>query len=173
MQTSIVLFETGFQDPPEKGEAGEPWGVLVGVLEVAPLAAERKTRYPLRRSSPTRSRRCRLPGRSSTGRRRTRYQQTQRNQRQHQQERHQKVRHEQERREQSRKQGAQPYAKRQHQRDARCMLSTCVHARKRFHDPLRMPVRSRSAHAKATEINVHLARKLAVLLKLLNNCRNN
>ena len=34
-----VLFETGFQDPPEEGEAEEPWGVFVGVLKAALAAA--------------------------------------------------------------------------------------------------------------------------------------
>ena len=35
MQTSIGLFETGFQDPPEEGEAEEPWGVFVPLIVAA------------------------------------------------------------------------------------------------------------------------------------------
>ena len=119
------MLETGFQDPPEEGEAVEPWGVFVGVLKAASLiAAAGKSAVDSEEVYQAGAALARgAPGTSK---------QKQRKQKQHLQERHLKERHEQEWYEQEQRQQvleAQRYTKRKHQRDARRMLSACVHAR--------------------------------------------
>ena len=117
-----VLFESDSQDPPEEGGAVEPWGGFVGgaVNEYYCSGSSKRCR-PLGGNSTAKSRRCRLPGRttqagqapvkaapenaSRAGGARAGTAQA----------------------------GATPaggpgYTKTQHQRDARRMLSTCVHA---------------------------------------------